>query len=194
MGYRLISTAPTVVFVVQVRQRHRLGTVVTPYHIREAADHLGLGMEDVRECVQELGGTVWDDGDDQVNKVLKQLLLVAGVGSHVHSILLRLAPFGRSRRGCGGTLRWTSQKRYVVFACRLPLHAAIIPLAAVSPLWWTPYCRCMLCSLPDPAVDSPCAERQHRRASSLGSNAPQIPLSVCRLISVPITFSPVYRQ
>ena len=61
----------TVVFVVQVRQRHRLGTVVTPYHIREAANHLGLGMEDVRECVQELGGTVWDDDDDQVNKVLK---------------------------------------------------------------------------------------------------------------------------
>lgn len=40
---------------------------MTPYHIREAAEHLGLGMEDVRECVHELGGTVWDEDDDQVN-------------------------------------------------------------------------------------------------------------------------------
>lgn len=40
---------------------------MTPYHIREAADHLGLGMEDVRECVHELGGTVWDEDDDEVS-------------------------------------------------------------------------------------------------------------------------------
>lgn len=43
---------------------------MTPYHIREAAEHLGLGMEDVRQCVQELGGTVWDEDDDQVNNRL----------------------------------------------------------------------------------------------------------------------------
>lgn len=40
---------------------------MTPYHIREAGEHLGLDEEDVRECVQELGGTVWDEGDDQVS-------------------------------------------------------------------------------------------------------------------------------
>lgn len=65
------SCAPsTALCVVQVRRRHRLGTVVTPYHIREAAKHLGLGAEDVRECVQELGGTVWDEDDDQVGNIL----------------------------------------------------------------------------------------------------------------------------
>eukprot|EP00752_Nemacystus_decipiens_P003513 g3241.t2 len=53
--------------LLEVRQRHRLGTVVTPYHIREAGDHLGLGIEDVHECVQELGGTVWYEDDDQDN-------------------------------------------------------------------------------------------------------------------------------
>jgi len=52
--------------IVQVRQRHRLGTVVTPYHIREAGEYFGLAEEDVRECVQELGGTVWEEDDDQV--------------------------------------------------------------------------------------------------------------------------------
>lgn len=50
----------------QVRQRHRRGTVVTPYHIREASDYFGLDEKDVRECVQELGGTIWEEDDDQV--------------------------------------------------------------------------------------------------------------------------------
>ncbi len=55
--------------IVQVRQRHRLGTVVTPYHIREAGEYFGLDEKDVRECVQELGGTVWEEDDDQVRRV-----------------------------------------------------------------------------------------------------------------------------
>ena len=60
----------TVVYFVQVRRRHQLGTVVTPYHIREAATHLGMNKEDVRECVQELGGTVWEEDNNQVNRRL----------------------------------------------------------------------------------------------------------------------------
>ena len=186
MGYRLISTA-----------LH--GRFCCPGEAAASAGHRGDPVPHSRGCQPPRLGhggrarvcaRAWWDRLGRRRRPGKQSTEVApachGGCSHVHSILLRLAPFGRSRRGCGGTLRWTSQKRYVVFACRLPLHAAIIPLAAVSPLWWTSYCRCMLCSLPDPAVDNPCAERQHRRASSLDSNAPQIPLSVCRLISGPI--------
>lgn len=80
---------------VQVRRRHRLGTVVTPYHIREAAEHLGLGMEDVRECVQEVGGTVWDEDDDQVKSRLAVLAAEVAYVSF-RSKRLRLARFGSS--------------------------------------------------------------------------------------------------
>lgn len=54
----------------QVRRRHRSGTVVTPYHVREASEHLGLEEDDVRECIHELGGTVWEsDVDDGIGEV-----------------------------------------------------------------------------------------------------------------------------
>ncbi|CAB1112580.1 unnamed protein product [Ectocarpus sp. CCAP 1310/34] len=50
--------------LLEVRRRHRSGTVVTPYHLREASEHLGLEEGDVRECIHELGGTVWEGDVD----------------------------------------------------------------------------------------------------------------------------------
>ncbi|CAM9318219.1 unnamed protein product [Ectocarpus sp. 12 AP-2014] len=56
--------------LLEVRRRHRSGTVVTPYHVREASEHLGLEEGDVRECIHELGGTVWEgDVDGGVGEV-----------------------------------------------------------------------------------------------------------------------------
>ncbi|CAM9189791.1 unnamed protein product, partial [Ectocarpus fasciculatus] len=55
--------------LLEVRRRHRSGTVVTPYHVREASEHLGLEEGDVRECIHELGGTVWEgDVDDGIGE------------------------------------------------------------------------------------------------------------------------------
>ncbi|CAM9796170.1 unnamed protein product, partial [Ectocarpus sp. 12 AP-2014] len=55
--------------LLEVRRRHRSGTVVTPYHVREASEHLGLEEDDVRECIHELGGTVWEgDVDDGIGE------------------------------------------------------------------------------------------------------------------------------
>ena len=63
----------------QVRKRHRSGTVVTPYHLRAASEHLGLAECDLRECLREAGGVVWEDGsaeDDQVKQVLNVIYVV----------------------------------------------------------------------------------------------------------------------
>lgn len=61
--YHIVACCTCVYYVrrFKVRQRHRSGTVVTPYHIHEASTHLGLDEEDVRDCVHELGGTVWEE-------------------------------------------------------------------------------------------------------------------------------------
>ena len=45
----------------QVRRRQRCSTVITPYHLRQASERLGVAEEDVRHCVRDLGGTIWDD-------------------------------------------------------------------------------------------------------------------------------------
>lgn len=51
-----------------MRRRVQSATVVTPYHLHAAGEHLGLAEADVRECLRELGGVVWEgdavDGDD----------------------------------------------------------------------------------------------------------------------------------
>lgn len=56
----------------QVRKRQRSATVVTPYHVRLARDGLGLLEDDVRDCVRELGGTVWDDAAPEAGEVKRR--------------------------------------------------------------------------------------------------------------------------